>query len=205
MAFDLMQTATIALMTAVSYASTNVDNLLLAVLLLGANRDQQWAVKLGVVTAAVAVMLVCAAGLVVRYTLDAGLVGYLGLLPIVLAVRHLLSGSGELPEESTGASRLAAPDARSAWLTTTALMVANSGDTIALFLPLLAETKAAVLPLVAGSYVITAVLWAMLAWGLASRPWVARAMDRYGNKLLPWIMIGVGIYILTNTATDSMA
>ena len=167
MDIDLLQTATIALVTVVSYASTNVDNLLLAVLLLGANPGQQWAVKLGVVSAAVVVMLLCAVGLLLRYTLDAGMVGYLGLLPIALGLHHLLRGAGEGGAAAAGESPLAAPDARSAWLSTTALMVANSGDTIALFLPLLAEARAAVLPLVAGSYVVTAALWALLAWGLA--------------------------------------
>ena len=204
MVLDPVQAMTIGAMTAASYASTNVDNLLLAVLLLGANRDQQWAIKLGVVTAALAVMLLCAAGLVVRNTVDAGLVGYLGLLPIALGLRHLLSGGSGGQGEALDQSRLTAPNARTAWLSTTALMLANSGDTIALFLPLLAETRAAVLPLVAGSYLVTAALWALLAWGLASRPWVARSLDRHGNRLLPWIMIGVGIYILANTATDSL-
>ena len=204
MIFDPVQAATIGVMTAVSYASTNVDNLLLAVLLLGANRNQQWAIKLGVFTAAVAVMLLCAAGLMVRYTVDAGVVGYLGLLPIALGLRHLLASGRGGQGEPHNQSRLTAPDARSAWLSATALMVANSGDTIALFLPLLAETRTAVLPLVALSYLVTAVLWALLAWGLASRPWIARSLDRHGNRLLPWIMIGVGIYILSNTATDSL-
>ena len=205
MAFDPVQALTIAFMTAASYASTNVDNLLLAVLLLGANREQQWAIKLGVVTAAIAVMLLCAIGLVIRHTVDAGLGGYLGLVPIALGLRHLFVNSTNATPGASDQSRLSAPDARTAWLSATVLMIANSGDTIALFLPLLAESRAAVLPLVAGSYVVTAIAWALLAWGLASRPWIARAMDRYGARLLPWVMIGVGIYILVNTASDNLA
>ena len=205
MVLDPAQALIIAAMTALSYASTNVDNLLLAVLLLGANRQQQWAIKLGVVTAAVLVLLLCAIGLVVQHTLDAGLVGYLGLVPIALGIRHLLSNRARAPGTAHEHSHLSAPDARTAWLSATALMIANSGDTVALFLPLLAETRAETLPAIAGSYVVTAVVWALLAWGLASRPWIARSMDRYGDRLLPWIMIGVGVYILLNTATDNLA
>ena len=205
MAFDLAQILTITSMTALSYASTNVDNLLLGVVLLGANRDQQGPIKLGMVSAAVAVMLLCAIGLVVRHTVDAGLVGYLGLLPIALGLRHLwlgfVGGNATYGETTSFAGR----GAVAIWLGTAALMMANSGDTVALFLPLLADTRPAVFPLVALAYLGTAIAWALLAWALASRPWVARTMDRYGARLLPWVMIGVGLYILANTATDNLA
>jgi cadmium resistance protein CadD (predicted permease) len=204
MALDPAQAATIVTVTVISYASTNLDNLLLAVLLMGANRDHRGAIQLGVVSAAVVVMLLCALGLVIRHTVDAGLVGYLGLVPVALGIRYLLASrdTGQGQPFQPGS---AAPDARAAWLTTTTVMAANSGDTIALFLPLLADTSPDVFPLVAISYVITALVWALLAWGLASRPWIARNMEKHGAKFLPWIMIGVGIYILANTATDSIA
>jgi len=205
MDFDIAQVVTIIGMTALSYVSTNLDNLLLGVILLGANPGRQWPIKLGMVTSAAAVLLLCALGLVVRHTVDAGLVGYLGLLPIALGLHHLLKRSS-ISEENTAATRaFGNRDAMAVWVGSTALMVANSGDTIALFLPLLADTRPAVFPLVGVAYLVTALVWVLLAWALASRPWIAKTMDRHGSAVLPWVMIGVGIYILANTATDNLA
>lgn len=203
MALPLYEILTIAAATAVSYAATNLDNLMVAVLLLGGNRSQPIAVVAGVITAGIIVLTVCALGVFLRTMVDDRLIGYLGLLPIALGFRELLRRKSAAAEPAVASP--AGEGAISVWLGATALLLANSADTIAVFLPLLAESKADVLPLAAVSFVGTAAVWGMLAWALASRPWLAEGLERHGSRLLPWVMIGIGVYILLDTATDSLS
>ena len=90
-------------------------------------------------------------------------------------------------------------------LLTATLLFANSGDTLAILLPLLVESNRASAVVIAISFLGCAVLWALLARALANQPALVRRLQRGGERLMPWVMIAVGIYILLNTATDSIA
>lgn len=32
--------------------------------------------------------------------------------------------------------------------------------------------------------------------------WLSERVERVGPRLVPWVMIGVGLYVLTNSTTD---
>ena len=49
-----------------------------------------------------------------------------------------------------------------------------------------------------------AVLWFGLAGVLTSYRALAERIERRGEKIVPWIMIGVGLYIFLDTPTDSL-
>ena len=53
-------------------------------------------------------------------------------------------------------------------------------------------------------FLVMAVLWTALAWRVADQPRLARRINTFGERLVPWIMILVGIYILLDTATDTV-
>jgi cadmium resistance protein CadD (predicted permease) len=56
---------------------------------------------------------------------------------------------------------------------------------------------------VAVVFIGCAVVWAVLAKLLSRQPLLMRKLQDRGERLVPWIMIGVGIYILLDTGTDS--
>ncbi len=189
-----------------SFAATNVDNLILLVVLMGAGPARRVSVVLGFLSAAACVLALATLGALLGTSLDPALLGYFGLLPlglgIVLLYRRL---RGARPEDTAAGEARAVARYGSGWFSTFLLMFSNSGDSLAIFFPLLAESDHQSLLWEIALFVIMALLWVALAWRIAGQPGIALRIERVGEKLVPWIMMGAGIYILMNTASDTLA
>ncbi len=192
----------LVLLVVSSFAATNTDNLILLVILMGARPQQRAGHALGFLTSALAVLVLAALAAVVGTQVDPALLGYLGFIPLGLGVyllwQRLGTSRGEHSDESM-------PNGRgSGWLSTTALMFSNSADSLAVFVPLLAESDRDSLLWEVSVFLVMAILWAALAWRIADQPRFARRIEALGERLVPWILILVGVYILLDTATDTL-
>ena len=85
-----------------------------------------------------------------------------------------------------------------------AVTLGNSGDSLALFLPLMSESNREALLLIVAVYLLLILLWALLSLAIAGHPLIARRLERQGARVVPWIMICVGLYILMDTGTDTL-
>ena len=68
----------------------------------------------------------------------------------------------------------------------------------------LAKLTSISLLLIISTYLLAALAWAGLSIAIAGREALARRIERSGSKLVPWILILVGIYILLDTSTDTL-
>ena len=84
-------------------------------------------------------------------------------------------------------------------------MTTNSGDSLALFIPLFAESNREALIVEITVYLVMILVWAGLAQLLVAHRGLAAALARHGRYAVPLIMIGVGSYILVDTASDTFA
>ena len=197
---DGLQLAALVLVIGSAFVATNLDNLLILVGLLGGGARQSAAILFGYLAAAVTVLFVALLGGALGGLIDPALVGYLGLIPLLLG-GYLLYGALFRPETPATAEGPAEPgvDPRLASAVSAfALMVSNSGDSIALFVPLFAESERDALVLEIAAYLALILAWA----GLAKL--IAGLLRRYGRVLVPLIMMAVGTYILLDTATDTL-
>ena len=188
MPIELTDLVAIGLMTVVSFVFTNLDNLILGVVSLGARPEKPLPVQLGMVSAAVLVLLVLLLALAIGQTIDAGLL-YAGRVARV--------AGDEAVSLELGSSW-------GRWLATTTLLFANSGDTIAILLPLLAESNDSAASVVALTFVACALVWSFIARLLSRQPILVRKLQSKGERIVPWVMIAVGSYILFDTGTDSL-
>ena len=123
-----------------SFATTNLDNLLILVFLLGNAPHARVSVLMGFMVSVILVVTVSAIGLALGTIINPSLVGYLGFAPLTLGCYLLYqqrtSAAGK-PDNSlqtiTGKGRI--------WLASVVLMFSNSADSIAVLLPLLAESE----------------------------------------------------------------
>jgi cadmium resistance protein CadD (predicted permease) len=215
-----------------AFVATNLDNLLILVGLLGAAPGQRAAVIVGYVAAAAAVLVAALLGGLAGSLIDPALVGYLGILPLVLGAWLLwrtVTGPGEsaadagdgAPGAGPGGSTrelagpglaspglsspgLASPGLASPGLSTFFLMASNSGDSIAVFLPLFAESSREALIMAVVVFLLMALFWALVAHWAVGRPAFAAVLRRSGRYLVPVIMMAVGVYILLDTASDTL-
>lgn len=204
MPIELTDLVAIGLMTVVSFVFTNLDNLILGVVSLGARPEKPLPVQLGMVSAAVLVLLVLLLALAIGQTIDAGLLGYLGLAPIGIGLYSLLYAGRVARVAGDEAVSLELGNSWGRWLATTTLLFANSGDTIAILLPLLAESNDSAASVVALTFVACALVWSFIARLLSRQPILVRKLQSKGERIVPWVMIAVGSYILFDTGTDSL-
>lgn len=202
---SLQDLVAIALVTGVSFVFTNLDNLILAVITLGARRGKTWPVLAAMISASLMVLVVSGIAVAIGSAVDAGLLGYLGIAPIGIGLYSLFYAGRNPPLQAEEANAAGQGGSLAIWLGTATLLFANSGDTLAILLPLLVESNPASALVVAISFLVCAVAWALLARALANQPVLVRRLQSVGERLMPWVMIAVGIYILLNTATDSIA
>lgn len=204
MAFSVTEIFTLLGLVAGGFIATNMDNLLVLVMLLGANARRRSAVLLGFLCSAIAVICVSTLGVAIESTIGPGLIGYLGVVPLLLGLHMLYQSWTRTHATDEEFEPLAHTGEPKIWLSTFILMFSNSGDSVAVFLPLLAESGRSALLFIVCSYLAMAVLWSGLSYLISGHQGLARRLEHRAEKIVPWIMIAVGIYILMDTATDTL-
>lgn len=184
--------ATALLLAFAAYASTNFDNLLLMGTMTASAPDPR-VVARGYVLAAAAVLLVSLLFVFLSFVVAPHVLGYLGIVPILFGLR-MLFGSDAAPDAAT-ATGPAAP-------AVAALLFANSSDTVAVFGSLIAESENHVVVALALGFVLAAAVWLRLIHSLSRRLLAGSRAQSLVARLMPFVMIAIGIYILVDSGTD---
>jgi cadmium resistance protein CadD (predicted permease) len=198
----ILEIVSVIALVAGSFVATNLDNLLLLVVLLAAT-GRYLPILAGYVLSSLVILAISTVGVALGVWLNPGAVGYLGVIPIGLGLYTLLRRDGEAAVSPPGYAVAGAGVLRLG-VGSFALMLGNSGDSLALLVPLLAETSQQFLPAVLASWVSMAVLLAGLALLIGSDERLARRIEERGGPVIPWVMVAVGLYILLDTATDTL-
>jgi cadmium resistance protein CadD (predicted permease) len=190
--YDWTSLSMAILLVPVAYASTNIDNLLIMAALAG-GRASRAAIVTGFILASLVVLIVSASAIVIEALIPPVVLGYLGLVPISIGLYLLLApASGD-----DGAAVTAAT-----WPAITGLLVANSSDTMFALGPLFAESGTSARIGLAAGFVLVAALWLALILGVSSKLARSRRLARIAPRIAPWMMILIGLYILSDSATD---
>lgn len=183
---------------ALAYFGTNVDNFAILVALYG-----RFPGRAAAVTAAHAVLtgLVLALAAIISRIgdrLPVDYIGFLGIVPLVLGgywlyrLRRPLAAADTKPAFSRGAAFGAAFFAQAG----------SVSDSLIVLAALLADTAGASDALVALAVLLSAVGFALLARFAVGNAIVGSFVGRWARVAAPFVMIGVGAYILLNTARD---
>ena len=188
-----MQTLITALvLVPFAYAATNIDNLFILASL-GAGRGRRGQLVAGFVVASCIVLLVASMAMFIDRVMPPDVLGYLGFVPVSIGVYLLLFTSAQ----EQGPARRA-----TAWPAIAGLLIANSGDTIFAIGPLFAESGSDARAGLAIGFALAAAVWLFLILNLSERVACSELLSRIGHRIAPWMMILVGLYILSDTATD---
>lgn len=200
---NLLDLFALSILVASTFAVTNLDNLIILVFLLGQSPDARTRILIGFVVSVILVVAVSSIGILIGTVVSPDVVGYLGVAPLLMGAYILYQ------QQSASSGALDAPTdvvvtSSRVGLTTMVLMFSNSADSIAVLLPLLAESGSTPSLLIVLIYLTTSILWCGLSVKIASSAPLAKRISERGEKLVPWVMIAVGIYVLSNTGTDSL-
>ena len=126
-------------------------------------------------------------------------VGLLGVVPVILGIRGLFDRFVRRKDPSKPVPRFST---RFQILTVAVADVAHGPDTIVLYSALLADADALAQFAVTVTYLVLVLAWCSLGLFLFRHPRVREPAQKYGHTLSPFVLIGVGVYILMNTVHD---
>ncbi|WP_433274933.1 cadmium resistance transporter [Pseudonocardia xinjiangensis] len=182
------------------FAVTNIDDVLVLALFFGraaGHRGGATRVVIGQYLGFAAILAVSIVGALGAGLLPDAVIPYLGLLPLLLGMRAAWQAwrhrdDAEDAEDEVASDGTGGPSI----LTVAAVTLANGGDNIGVYVPVLTATGNGGLVVYGVVFLVLVAVWCALGRFFATRPLVARALSRWGHILLPVVLIGIGLVIL---------
>lgn len=187
--------------TAVTYIGTNLDNLILLVAMYSRYERHP-----GVVTAGyfAGMVLIGAISMLIGEVGDfipLAYLGFLGVIPMLMGVFSLLKlFRNTNPVETNGA--VAGSTGPAVFFTLITTQLSNSADSIIAFSVLLADSSDRSDYMIAPAFLGMVGIFAGVAYYSLKHRKLSRFLDHYGQYVTPFILILVGLYIISNTASD---
>jgi len=140
-------------------------------------------------------------------------IGLLGLLPILIGLKEITSSDSPKVQTANNPSNLWSPKKieRSQMLMLSpytykvaAVTLANGGDNIGIYVPLFASSSWADLGVILSIFFLLVGIWCWFGYQLTRHPAIGQVLTRYSARLMPLILIGLGIFILIENNTLSL-
>jgi cadmium resistance protein CadD (predicted permease) len=183
------------------YASTNVDDLLVLAVFFANPRVHVGAVIAGRYLGLAALVIGSAGAALLALAIPARWIALLGFVPLLLGLRllpGLLRGAGC---DAADAEPGAAPTGHEhgfmpQTMAVAGVTLANGGDNFGVYIPLFAAAPGAI-PTQVGVFAVMTAVWCALGYFVVNNPLLGAYIRRYGDVLLPAVLIPLGLYILS--------
>lgn len=131
--------------------------------------------------------------------------GLLGLVPIGIGLRQLANQEPDATQVQTVPHAMEPPIA-APWLApqtaqVAAITIANGGDNVGIYLPLFANTNLVSLGVLLAVFAVFIGVWCYVAAQLTRHSIIASWLTHYGNRLMPFVLMGLGVFILVESGT----
>jgi cadmium resistance transport/sequestration family protein len=128
-------------------------------------------------------------------------IGLLGLVPIAFGISRLLNPDSDSDEEVEAETQ---PSDRSIFASflspqaysVAAVTIANGSDNIGIYVPLFANSTLESLLVILGVFFLLVGVWCYAAYKLTHNGAIAHLLSRYGNSLVPFVLMGLGVFIV---------
>jgi cadmium resistance transport/sequestration family protein len=143
-------------------------------------------------------------------------IGLLGLLPIAIGLKQLVDRQEDTTQVQTVTSDLEASSPTNSAVSflssvlnpqtykVAAVTVANGGDNISIYIPLFAGNTLISLGVILGVFFVMVGVWCAIAYRLTRQTTIARVLSRYGHAVVPFVLIGLGLFIMYERGTFNL-
>jgi cadmium resistance transport/sequestration family protein len=198
----------------VAFAATNIDDIIILMLFFAQVNAtfRPYHIVAGQYLGFLVLILASLPGFVGGLFIPKAWIGLLGILPIIIGVSQLLNRDKPDTDVQTLSHQPVALTSRSplsklATLLTpqtygvAAVTLANGGDNIGIYVPLFASCDLPMLLLVLAVFFVLIGVWCYVAYRLAQFRAIAHLLSRYGHAIVPFVLIGLGLFILLESKT----
>jgi cadmium resistance protein CadD (predicted permease) len=188
--------ASLSLLSAGIFASTNVDDLFVLVGFFSDPSLPRVRIIAGQVIGISTVVAISLGAALAAIAISPAYVGLLGVAPVVMGVLKLvrLRKSGE-PKGATAGGMLQVA----------AVTIANGGDNIGAYAPIFANQAPVEMSVTVVVFAALTLAWCFIALLLVRDASIGKPVRRYGQALLPFVLIGLGGVILYRSGAFDLA
>ncbi len=184
------------------FVATDIDDLLILTVFFADARLSPRAIVGGQFAGIGVLVFVSVLAALLAITIPPGWVALLGLVPLGMGLVSLKQlwrddDDDDEIEEAQQAERRAEHKLHAQWLAIAAVTIANGGDNLGVYIPLFASHADLIVPYTAVFAGMTA-LWCWLAHWCVRHPVTGAVLRRHGERLLPLVLIVLGLVILAD-------
>jgi cadmium resistance protein CadD (predicted permease) len=182
---------------ATAFVATNIDDLLILIAFFANSRYPLHQIVLGQYAGMGALLALGIVGSLIAVIVPNNLIGLIGIFPIVIGIKELLellkNGDNEKSAKQLSRSRLT----KYLPFLTVAAVTFSGGEEIGIYTSVFAiyHTVSEIIIILLVVIVLTG-LWCVVAYYLVNHPLIASRVKRIGTAALPFVLIGLGLYIL---------
>ncbi len=196
-----------------SFIATNIDDIVILMLFFSQLNRQFTAEHIigGQYLGYTVLVVVSLVGFIGGLIIPKTVIGLLGFLPIAIGIKGLFRVEEQQEEIQGVAFDSLTTDSQSSWkrslgnwlntpiFNVAAVTVANGGDNVGIYIPLFANSNSFSLGIILIVFYVLIAVWCAIAYFLTRHPILAHFLTKYGEKITPYILIVLGIFILIDS------
>lgn len=190
-----------------AFTATNLDDLVILTLLFSQvnatfrRRHIVIGQYLGFCTLVIASLVGFFGGLI----LPSHWIGFLGLVPITIGLNRLLHPDNDTSSDTEAELELSHNSLFTSFLSpqaysVAAITIANGSDNIGIYMPLFAHSALSELLVIISVFLLLVGVWCYVTYKLTCQNAIANLLTRYGNNFVPFVLIGLGVFIILDSA-----
>jgi cadmium resistance protein CadD (predicted permease) len=178
-----------------AFVASNIDDTFMLMLLFSSANLLARDVTIGQFLGIALLVIVSTSAALLILVMPLFIIGLMGFIPIGIGVKRLIQHQ-EISKTNNQNKKIASLS----FLSVAGITVANGGDDIGVFTPLFAKynTSFEVTILVILFMLLTGV-WCFLTYYFIRRPLMASRMNYLSQIISPFVLIGIGVYILLDS------
>jgi cadmium resistance protein CadD (predicted permease) len=186
-----------------AFVSSNIDDIFLLMLFFGDRNFKPREIILGQFLGIAALIAISLVFSLIGLVIGKAYIGLLGLLPVYLGIKGVVSLFSNKPPDDEDHITKKKGNRSNPWIVS-GVTIANGGDNIGIYVPLFATLAWPQKVTVVSIFFIMTAIWCILARYLSRHPLVAKAIDKYGHIITPFVLIALGFYILNESDVLSL-
>ena len=197
----------------IAFAATNIDDIIILLLFFSQidSNFRRRHIFIGQYLGFTAIIILSLPGFFGGLVIQREWIGLLGLLPIVIGIKQLVireEESGEVQtvntEQNNPTSSFLLSILHPNTYKVAAVTVANGGDNISIYIPLFAGQNIVGLGIILAVFLSMVGVWCGIADLLNRQAKISYILSRYGQAIVPFVLIGLGLFIMYERGTFNL-
>src|SRR5215207_8470063 len=181
-----------------AFAATNIDDIFVLMVFISSLSFPVRHIVLGQYLGIGLLIAISAVGSLISLVVPTYVIGLMGIAPIAIGIMNLV----KIRKKDESDSRQKVQHKRNksylSFLSVAAVTFSNGGDNIGVYIPLFSKyNSVSQITTVTVVFIAMTTVWCIVSYYFMNHPLVASRIRHVGNIVLPFVLIGLGIYILS--------